>query len=148
MTRQLPSSHQRPVQTTHLRLRAIVESPAAALRLACLLAVFCFATLSRAQPPAPPPQPPASADPPGRVGRLTGIEGAVSFRAAADSEWGYAAPNQPATTGDRIWSDSNGRAEIEVGDAAVRIWHQTEVDVVRLDDHTVQLAIPQGSAAL
>src|SRR5215469_11692870 len=35
-----------------------------------------------------------------------------------------------------------------MGDAAVRIWHQTEVDVVRLDDHTVQLAVPQGSAAL
>ena len=79
---------------------------------------------------------------------MTAIEGAVSFRAAADTEWGYASPNQPATTGDRVWSDSNGRAEIEVGNATVRVWHQTEVDVVRLDDHTVQLAVPQGSAAL
>jgi len=52
------------------------------------------------------------------------------------------------TTGDRIWSDSNGRADIQIGDASIRLWHQTEVDIVRLDDHSVQMAVSQGSSAL
>jgi hypothetical protein len=87
-------------------------------------------------------------DPAGRVGRLTEIEGSVSFRAAADTEWDLADPNEPATTGDRVWSDSDGRAEIELGDAAVRIWHETELDVVRLDDYAVQVGVPQGGMIL
>ena len=87
-------------------------------------------------------------DPAGRVGRLTEIEGSVSFRAAADTEWDLADPNEPATTGDRVWSDSDGGAEIELGDAVVRIWHETELDVIRLDDYAVQLGVPQGGLIL
>ena len=56
--------------------------------------------------------------------------------------------NHPVTTGDRIWADDDARAEVEMGDAIVRVWQATEVDVVRLDEHNVQIAVPQGSAAL
>jgi len=90
----------------------------------------------------------AQADPSARVGRLTGIEGAISFRPAADTEWGVGEPNRPVTTGDRVWSDPSGRAEIQMGDGTVRLWHATEVDIVRLSDHTMQIAVPQGSATL
>jgi hypothetical protein len=119
--------------------------------------LFCVASFAACMLGGPPiagqaavPQPPTSADqtadPPGRVGRLTEVQGAVSFRAAADTEWGLADENQPVTTGDRVWSDSDGRAEVELGGATVRLWHETEVDVVRLDDHTVQFGVPQGGA--
>jgi len=88
------------------------------------------------------------ADPPGRVGRLTALLGTVSFEPASDTEWGAAEPNRPVTTGDRLWSDTAGRAEIEMGTAAVRVWHETELDVTRLDDNSLQLRIPQGAVTV
>ena len=88
------------------------------------------------------------ADPPARVGRLTALQGTVSFEPASDTEWGAAEPNRPVTTGDRVWSDTAGRAEIEMGTAAVRVWRETELDVTRLDDNSLQLRIPQGTVAV
>jgi hypothetical protein len=101
--------------------------------------------------PVPPEDRPTAspvADPPARVGRLTALEGAVSFEPAVDTEWGAAEPNRPVTTGDRIWSDTAGRAEVEMGTGAVRVWHETEVDVTRLDDNSLQLRLPQGSVTV
>lgn len=114
--------------------------------LAAVWAVAGVVVSAQAPFPRPPAGPGDSADPPGRVGRLAALGGAVSFRAAADTEWGFALGNQPVSTGDRVWSDSDGCAEIDLGDAAVRVWHETEVDVTRLDDHTTQLSVAQGSA--
>lgn len=92
-------------------------------------------------------QPPSSsqADPPGRVGRLTAIEGPVSFRPGSDTVWAAAEPNRVVTTGDRLWADTNARAEVEMGTAVVRIGSQTELDFVHLDDHAIQVRIPQGA---
>jgi hypothetical protein len=92
-------------------------------------------------------QPPSSSrgDPPARVGRLSAIEGAVSFRPGNDTVWAPAEPNRVITTGDRLWADANGRAEIEMGTAVIRIGSQTEVDFLHLDDHAIQVRIPQGA---
>jgi hypothetical protein len=35
-----------------------------------------------------------------------------------------------------------------MGTAAVRVWHETELDVTRLDDKSLQLRIPQGSVTV
>jgi hypothetical protein len=51
----------------------------------------------------------ALADPPSRVARLAYAEGAVSFSPAGDGEWVRAIVNRPLVTGDRLWSDSDGR---------------------------------------
>ena len=91
-------------------------------------------------------QPPSSqVDPPSRVGRLSAAEGPVSLRPANDTLWAAAEPNRVITTGDRLWADANSRAEVEIGTAAVRIGSQTELDFVHLDDHTIQVRIPQGA---
>ena len=97
-----------------------------------------------APPPGPPPVPPEE-DPPARVGRISFLEGAVSFRPAESDDWGPAVPNRPVTSGDRVWTDADGRAEIDVGAAALRTGPQTEADVVRLDDAAVQVRLPQGT---
>ncbi len=60
----------------------------------------CWAT-SAAQVPTPPD----ANDPPGRVGRLSFIEGAVSFRPAAGDTWAIPQPNRAVTTGDELWVD-------------------------------------------
>ena len=46
-----------------------------------------------------------SGDPPGRVARLSYMEGAVSFEPAGESDWSQASLNYPLTTGDRLWTE-------------------------------------------
>ncbi len=100
-------------------------------------------------PQGPVPQPPQSSteDPPGRVGRVSYIDGPVSFLAASADSWSVAEPNRPVSTSDRLWADNSARAEIDVGSATVRLASQSEVDVVRLDDHWLQLRVPQGTVS-
>ena len=45
------------------------------------------------------------ADPPGRVARLSDIEGSVSLQPAGVQEWATASLNRPLTTGDKLWTD-------------------------------------------
>jgi hypothetical protein len=92
------------------------------------------------------PTPPDESDPPGRAARLSVVQGSVSFRPAAGDTWALADQNRALTTGDRLWVDSVGRLELEIGDAAVRASNETELDIVRLDDNDMQFRLPQGSA--
>jgi hypothetical protein len=85
------------------------------------------------------------ADPPARVGRLTTIEGSVSFAPAGDNEWTEAQPNRPLTRGDRVWTDRGTRTELQIGSAAIRLDGQTSVDIQALDDDSAQLSVTQGS---
>jgi uncharacterized protein DUF6600 len=92
------------------------------------------------------PEPPEdSTAPPGRIGRLSIIEGAVSFQAAGADAWAAAEPNRPVTAGDRLWSDASGRSEVEIGSTVLRLSHDSELDVVRLDDDWIQVGLPQGT---
>ena len=86
-----------------------------------------------------------TATPPARIGRLSIIEGAVSFQAAGAGAWAAAEPNRPVTGGDRLWADATGRSEVDVGSAALRLSGESELDVVRLDDDWIQVGLPQGT---
>jgi hypothetical protein len=89
----------------------------------------------------------SSATPPDRIGRLSIIEGPVSFLPAGAEEWGAAEPNRPVTEGDRLWTDATGRSEIDIGATAIRVSHDTELDVERLDDDWIQITLPQGTVS-
>ena len=86
----------------------------------------------------------ASADPPSRVARLGYMSGAVSFSPAGQNDWVQASLNRPLTTGDRLWADARGRAELQVGDAMIRMNAETDVSVLNLDDRIAQLRLAQG----
>jgi uncharacterized protein DUF6600 len=87
----------------------------------------------------------AQDDPPTRAGRLGYISGQVSIRPAGDTEWAAGAPNRPLTTGDAVWTDSNSRAEIQVGSTRLRLAGGTELSIENLDDHTLQVSVAQGT---
>jgi hypothetical protein len=86
-----------------------------------------------------------SADPPARVGRLNYMNGAVSMRPAGSDDWVAAVPNRPLTTGDKIWTDNDSRAEMHVGSTVIRIDAQTELDLTAVDDNILQMRLAQGS---
>jgi hypothetical protein len=84
-------------------------------------------------------------DPPSRVARLAQIQGQVSVEPAGVDQWTQAADNYPLTTGDRLYADQDGQAELQMEQAAVRVWHRTDLSVTNLTDSLTQLGLSQGS---
>ena len=114
-----------PIQRSH---------SANALLLACITFVFCTAfPLS------------ASADPPSRVARLAYISGAVSFSSAGENDWYKTSVNRPLTIGDRLWVERGARAELQVGNAALRLGGGSSATILNLDDRTAQIQLSQGT---
>ena len=85
------------------------------------------------------------ADPPAQVGRLSLLVGPVSFLPSGLNEWAPATLNYPMTVNDHLWTDAGGRAEIQLGTAAVRLDSSTELSFLALDDSSVQIRLSQGS---
>jgi hypothetical protein len=121
------------------------------LRIGLLSAGALFALNGMAQPGPDDDSQSASADqpdPPSRVGRLSFIRGAVSFVPAGENDWVEAQVNRPLITGDKLWTDQDSRAELEIGSSAIRIDEQTSFDFLNLDDQTAQVELTQGSLNL
>jgi len=87
----------------------------------------------------------AVADPPSRVARLGYISGTVSFSPAGEDDWVRATVNRPLGSGDRLWSQPDSRAEVQVGGAMLRMSADTAVSVLNLDDQITQLQLTQGA---
>ena len=84
-------------------------------------------------------------DPPGRAARLSDAEGSVSLQPAGVQEWTAAPLNRPLTTGDRLWSDQDARAEVDIGSAVVRMGSNTGIAFFNLDDRTAQIELTAGT---
>jgi hypothetical protein len=84
-------------------------------------------------------------DPPARAARLSYTGGSVSFEPAGTDDWVGAVVNRPLTTGDKLWTDRDGRAELRIDSYAVRLGPQTGFSFLNLDDQTVQIRLTEGS---
>jgi hypothetical protein len=117
-------------------LRVSVFSPRnilMATAVAACLALFPLA--SRAQ----------DDDPPAQAGRLSLVNGTVSIQPAGTQDWGQASLNYPVGSGDRIFTDSDGRAEIQVGRTYVRIGPNSDVTFVDFNSSDITFGAAQGS---
>jgi hypothetical protein len=116
-------------------------------RLTHLLAiVFAMLSLSVCAQPQPQPQQPGpDADPPARVARMSYASGRVSFSPAGNDTWVEAHVNRPIVTGDRLWSDSDSRAELAIDDSTWWLGDTTSVAVSNLDDRIVQMQVQEGT---
>jgi hypothetical protein len=108
------------------------------LWLTCLVAAF-GATFALAA---------EESDPPGRVARLSLIDGEVSFAPAGTDEWAEAVLNRPITSEDRVWVGVDGRAELQVGSAVVHLDRQTQFGFIELDDDVMQMSLVDGAATI
>jgi hypothetical protein len=87
-------------------------------------------------------------DPPPEAGRISYISGNVSIQPVTSDEWGQAYPNLPVGPGDRIFTDSDGRAEIQVGQTYVRIGPNSDVTLVDDSQFNINFGVAQGSIRL
>ena len=90
----------------------------------------------------------AQDDPPPEAGRISYISGNVSVQPVTSDDWGQAYPNLPVGPGDRIFTDSDGRAEIQVGQTYVRIGPNSDVTLVDDSAFNINFGIAQGSIHL
>ena len=88
----------------------------------------------------------AQNDPPGRVARLSEVNGQVWLLSADSDEWVSAVRNQPVTTGDRLATEAGARAELQVGSTTLRVDASSELEVARLDDDHLSLQLHSGGA--
>lgn len=84
-------------------------------------------------------------DPPDRAGRLSELNGQVWIFATDTNEWIAAARNRPITTGDRLSTEADGRAEVHIGSTVLRVAPNTELEVLQLDDNHVSVQLHGGS---
>jgi len=120
------------------------------LRIAVLSigALFALGALAQPAPDESPGDQSDQPDPPSRVARLAYLRGAVSFVPAGENDWVEAQINRPLITGDKLWTDHDSRAELEIGSSAVRIDQETSFDFLNLDDNTAQVELTQGALNL
>src|SRR5262245_8079971 len=90
----------------------------------------------------------AAADPPGRVGRLSLVEGDVTFHDDAAREAAPATLNWPVTGGGAISTAPDARAEVRIGSTAIRLDGSTALEFVRVDDQSIHLRLEYGAVAV
>ncbi|MBZ5541874.1 MAG: hypothetical protein LAN61_15260 [Acidobacteriia bacterium] len=83
-------------------------------------------------------------DPPGRIARLSYTKGQISFQPAGTDDWVSAVVNRPITTGDKLWTDRDARAELHMGSAAIRLKGETGFSFLNLTDRIVQIRLTEG----
>jgi hypothetical protein len=86
-----------------------------------------------------------SDDPPTRVARLAHLEGSISFQPGGADEWVAAPLNRPITTGDKVWSDQDSRAELQLDGSALRLSSNTSVSFLNLSDSVSQIQLSVGT---
>jgi hypothetical protein len=84
-------------------------------------------------------------DPPGRVARVQYMDGQVSMQPGGVNDWIAATQNRPLTSADRVWTDKNSKAELNVGDGFLRMNSETSVTLTNVTDNNVQIELDQGT---
>ena len=84
-------------------------------------------------------------DPPTRAGRLSDVEGSVSFQPGGEGDWLDAVRNRPLTIGDNLWVDKDSRAEIQIGSTSIRLGPQTSLTFLDLGNDVTQIRLSLGS---
>jgi hypothetical protein len=107
-----------------------------AILLTCLTGLFLFvAPKARAD----------EGDPPSRVARISVLDGNVSFQPTGTEDWAAAARNRPMTVGDKLWTDQDSRAELQVGEATLHLGSMTALSFLNLDENILQARISEGA---
>jgi len=86
----------------------------------------------------------AQQDPPDQAGRISAASGTVSIQPSGTSDWGQAYQNLPVAPGDRIYTDQNGWAEVQVGQTYVRIGPNSDITLIGASTDSISWGLAQG----
>jgi len=83
-------------------------------------------------------------DPPGRIARLSFTQGTVSLQAVGETTWTAAPLNRPVIAGDYLRTNADGRAEVQVDEAVVRLGGDTNFTFLSMDDRSLRMRVTSG----
>ena len=84
-----------------------------------------------------------------RIARLSFIEGHVSFQHPNEVDWTDASINLALQPGDRIYTGTDGRAEIEFDDGSVlRLAEKTDIELVSMSENLMHIRVLLGLCTL
>jgi len=106
--------------------------------------LFCAAAVVQAQSVASDP----GGDPPSRAARLSYVAGDLGLLPAGAKDWSDATINRPMTTGDRLSSGQDSRAELQLGGGTMRLGSGTDFGFLALSDQLAQVELTQGTLDL
>ncbi|CAM5582886.1 DUF6600 domain-containing protein [Rhodanobacter lindaniclasticus] len=86
--------------------------------------------------------------PPSRVARLSWSSGELGLLPSGAHDWSDASVNRPLTTGDKLSSGDDSRAELELGGATLRLAQRTDMGLLDLDEQLAQIELTQGTLSL
>jgi hypothetical protein len=84
-------------------------------------------------------------DPPTRAGRISFVQGSVSFQPGGQGDWVEGSQNRTLTVGDNLWVDRDSRAELQIGSTSIRLGPETSLTFLDLGNNTTQLRLSMGS---
>jgi hypothetical protein len=87
-------------------------------------------------------------DLPARVARLSFLEGDVAFQGEDSRAPEEVVLNQPLSTGDRLLTENNSKAELTLGVAAVRVDERSDISVSALDENRVSFELNSGTLSV
>jgi hypothetical protein len=105
------------------------------LRLLCVIFALTASGLAAGQ----------ATDSPARIAQLAYVEGAISYQEANERP-SSALPERPLEAGDRLATERDGRAELTLGSATVRLDRDTDLRIVDLDASSVHFELADGAA--
>ena len=82
---------------------------------------------------------------PARIAQLAYVEGALSYQ-EANGPASSALPERPLEAGDRLTTAREGRAELTLGSAVVRLDQDSDLSIVDLDASSVRFELMGGAA--
>ncbi|WP_233171827.1 DUF6600 domain-containing protein [Dyella sp. ASV21] len=127
-------------------LSASLTSPRGWRWLAAALMIGVSCLLQAQAQSAPDDQ--GAGDPPSRAARLSYRTGDVGLLPAGEKDWGDASLNRPLTTGDRLSTGENARAELEIGGGTLRMADDSDFGFLTLNDHLTQVELTKGTLNL
>jgi hypothetical protein len=84
-----------------------------------------------------------------RIARLSHLDGHVSVQHATEAEWSSATINLALQPGDRIYTGSDGRVEVEFDDGSIlRLAEKTDAEILTMGEDLIQVRILLGLASL
>ena len=110
-----------------------IHPPAALAVLAAALALSMSAVTA------------AQDSPPSRTAQLSYVSGSVWLEPSGTQNWIAGSLNRPVTVGDRLWADRDSRAELDIGDAVIRLASFTGFSFLTLDQLTAQMQVTAGT---
>ena len=90
----------------------------------------------------------AAGDPPARVGRLSLVDGNVTYHGSQQDAGGPALVNWPISSGAVVDTERGARAEVWIGSTAYRLGSDSQAEFATVDDRSVDLLLHGGTLAV